>query len=147
MIRLVGIVLIAWALTESRALAHKLLVDCRVVGQELRIDVFYEDDSPADGAKIQLFVGESLLWTAKTDDDGRLMCVSPESGEYQIRAEHYGHVSQKSFEIKSGDMPSLETKEQHDLDGIRRYRYLIGLVVIGVGFGIYRWILVRKSSR
>lgn len=147
MIRLVGIVVIAWALTESSALAHKLMVDCRVVGQELKIEVFYEDDSPADGAKIQLFVGKAHLWTSKTDDEGRLILAVPEAGEYQIRAEHYGHISNHFLEIKAGEVRSSKATEQQDPNEIHRYRYLIGLVVIGGGFWMFRWIIIRIKPR
>ena len=145
MMRVAGWVVACLLLTHSSAFAHKLLVTTRVEGNEVRVDVYYEDDSPADGAKMQLLQGEQLLAEGRANDEGKWAIPRPGAGLYVLRAEHYGHVILEPVAIPATDDPAAGDKSREPT-GARIDRLAIGLVVIAALFVMY-WLICRRDRR
>ncbi len=125
---------IIFLLAQSPAYAHRLLVTHKVVEKELHVDVFFEDDSPGDGAKVQLRQGDTVLTEGAADETGRWRTPLPAAGGYEIRAEHTGHVAKEPFLISGAPeaFAASPARERTDLVGVQWTRLGIGAGVIGV---------------
>ena len=100
------LVLVLLAFAASPALAHKLLMDARVADDKLRVEAFYDDDTPAQGAKITVENDQgTIIHEGKTDERGVWSCGLPMPGQYTLRAESVGHAAKKTLTI-SGAPPS-----------------------------------------
>ena len=87
--------------------AHRLLVDPKVEGDQLRVEVYYDDDTPAQDAKVTVRRGDTLIAEGRTDEKGVWTCPKPAPGSYAIRAESTGHVAKKTLVIPD---PSCATR-------------------------------------
>ena len=130
--------------SQSTAHAHRLLVTHQVVQNELHIDIFFEDDSPADGAKVQLRQGDSVFAEGRADETGRWITPLPPPGAYVIHAQHSGHAAHEPLTVL-GDASGEElapTPRREDLVGVRWYRIAAGLgllAAIMAGIGVVRF--------
>ena len=59
------------------AFAHKLYVDPTLVGDRLRVEVYYDDDTPAQDAQVTVLFGDENLATGRTDEKGVWSCPAP----------------------------------------------------------------------
>ena len=57
-------------LATSPALAHRLNVRAKVIGDQVRVEAFYDDDTPGQEAKVTLKLGDELVAEGLTDDKG-----------------------------------------------------------------------------
>jgi hypothetical protein len=90
----------AWLLTTAPAFAHKLSLDCRVKDERVRVEAFYDDDTPAQQAKI--FVeneGKHIVAEGRTDERGVWSCPLPAPGRYTVRAESVGHAAKETLVV------------------------------------------------
>lgn len=112
-IRLIGTVLSCLAFSAP-AFAHKLIVDCRIDGDRLRVEAYYDDETPAQQAKIVVEDEQKkVVADGRTDDRGLWSCPAPVPGKYVIRAESVGHVGKKTLVIDD----SAATKTPSDSRG------------------------------
>ena len=81
------------------AFAHKLYVDPTIVGDRLRVEVYYDDDAPAQDAKVTVFFGDEQLATGMTDEKGVWTCQAPGPGTYLVRAESLGHAAKETVVV------------------------------------------------
>ncbi|HKB03681.1 MAG TPA: hypothetical protein VKD90_15765 [Gemmataceae bacterium] len=82
------------------AFAHKLNVEPKVDGDRLRVEVYYDDETPAQDAKITVLFGDEELATGKTDEKGVWTCPAPGPGTYLVRAESLGHAAKETVVIR-----------------------------------------------
>jgi hypothetical protein len=53
---------------SSPALAHRLHVVPKIVGDELRVEAFYDDDTPAQEARIAVLIEDEIAAQGTTDE-------------------------------------------------------------------------------
>jgi hypothetical protein len=83
----------------SSAFAHRLHVDPKIVGEELRVEAYYDDDTPAQEAKITVKAGDLTVAEGRTDEKGVWTCPKPGAGKYTVRAESVGHAATETLDI------------------------------------------------
>jgi hypothetical protein len=90
----------ALLLTAAPAFAHKLIVECRVQNDRVRVEAFHDDDTPAQQAKI-IIADESkkIIAEGRCDERGLWSCPLPTPGKYTVRAESVGHTAKTDLEI------------------------------------------------
>jgi nickel transport protein len=114
------------------AFAHKLHVDPTIVGDRLRVEVYYDDDTPAQKAKVTVFFGDEQLATGKTDDKGVWTCPAPGPGTYLVRAESLGHAAKEAVVIPDPAAEPLPAPESRAVRTRPPWRNLaLGLGLIG----------------
>jgi hypothetical protein len=88
------------------AFAHKMLLDCHPKGERLRVEAFYDDDTPAQNAKVTVEnESREIVLEGMTDDRGVWSGPRPVPGRYLVRAETLGHVAKGSVVISAEDSP------------------------------------------
>ena len=101
------IALAGLGLAASPAFAHKLLIDCRVKGDNVHVEAFYDDDTPAQRAKISVEDSEKrIVAQGRTNERGVWTCSLPAPGNYTVRAESVGHAASESLTIADARSPT-----------------------------------------
>ena len=83
----------------SPTFAHNLIVFPRIKGERLHVEAFYEDDTPAQQAKITVLNGDKVVAEGRTDDKGVWSCPKPVPGTYLVKAESLGHAAKETLVI------------------------------------------------
>lgn len=83
----------------AHAFAHKLIVDPRIKGERLHVEAFYEDETPAQQAKIIVLNGDTVVAEGRTDEKGVWSCPKPFAGTYLVKAESLGHAAKETLVI------------------------------------------------
>jgi nickel transport protein len=131
--------------------AHRLHVDPDIEGNQLRVEVYYDDDTPAQDAKVTVRAGDEVVAEGRTDEKGVWTCPKPGPGTYEVRAESVGHVAKETLVIPDpatdqGPSPTPtapdETREAATRTPWRRLGLGIGLIA-GVAL---MTLVLRKSS-
>jgi nickel transport protein len=131
------------------AFAHRLHVDPRPAGDQIRVEVFYDDDTPAQDAKVTIRLGDDLIAEGRTDDKGVWTCPRPQPGTYTVRAESVGHAATETLvvaerELVPGDEPPSTTAERARRTRTPWGRLLAGLGLIG---GLWlAWLIARRAT-
>jgi hypothetical protein len=93
--RLSFIAIVCLALFPALALAHAMGVEVRLKNNQIYIETFFHDDSPASNALVTIEneAGEKIL-SEKTDKEGKLQAPAPLPGKYKILVnDGAGHLS------------------------------------------------------
>ena len=78
--------------------AHKLLLNARSSADRLHVEVFFDDDTPAQQAKITLENDRhEIVHEGKTDERGVWSCPAPPAGAYVLKALTAGHNAKKAL--------------------------------------------------
>jgi hypothetical protein len=105
------IALVGVCLSAAPAFAHKLLLDCRVKGDRLRVEAFYDDNTPAQQAKIAVEnESQQVVSDGRTDGMGVWSCPVPGPGKYIVRGESVGHAAKETVTI-AATSPRTKTQE------------------------------------
>ena len=92
--------LAALVASAASASAHNLLVEGRVAQGRVRVEAFYDDDSPARQARITLENADGqIVAEGKTDDKGTWNCSLPAPGKYTLKAQSSGHAARRSLVV------------------------------------------------
>jgi nickel transport protein len=83
----------------SPAFAHKLELVARLVGDQLRVEAFYADDTPAQEAKVTVSIEGKVVADGRTDEKGVWTCPKPAPGTYSVRVESVGHAAKETLVI------------------------------------------------
>ena len=119
-----------------------------LVGDQLRVEAFYDDDTPSQEAKITVTQGDQTIAEGRTDEKGVWTCAKPAPGTYLVRAESVGHAAKESLEVPPTDQPAPpESPPSTDERAKRTHtpwgRLAAGLAVIG---GLWvAWIVSRRA--
>jgi nickel transport protein len=81
-----------WLLTlAGPASAHGLGAECRLVGQRVEVEAYYDDDSPAVNAKVAVRdSAQAVVAEGRTDAEGRWSCARPAAGRYEVTVDAGG---------------------------------------------------------
>src|SRR4051794_2601266 len=79
--------------------AHRLHVEPKATGDQIRVDVFYDDDTPAQEAKVTIRLGDRTVAEGRTDDKGVWTCPRPKPGTYTVWAESVGHAATETLPV------------------------------------------------
>jgi nickel transport protein len=134
------------------AFAHKLIVDAAPNGDRLRVEAYYEDDTPADDAKVTVLQGETVVAEGKTDDKGVWSCPLPPPGTYQVKVLSVGHVGLKSVDVVGPPSVTSDPRFDQALNPEQRAentktpwnRLGLGVGLI-LGLALAWWLIRRKS--
>src|SRR5262249_7881431 len=67
------------------ASAHALGAECKVVGGRAEVTAYYDDDTPAIGARVRVLdAGKATVAEGSTDAQGRWTFPLPPPGAYQV---------------------------------------------------------------
>lgn len=99
---------------------HALDVQCTLQGEQLVIEAYYDDDTPAQGAKVEVFDAQgNMVSSGKTDNKGVIRLTRPKPGRYTVRvADGAGHRTKKEMTIGAGDSTSLPKPSAPEAKGL-----------------------------
>ena len=103
---LLMLVVLLTGLLPAKVSAHAVGVDCTLRLGKLEIEVFYDDDSPAQKAKVQLVnAREEIVASAVTDERGRCVLRKPIPGKYEVRVDAgAGHRAKKKIDVPASTL-------------------------------------------
>ena len=158
---------LAWCsllLGSACADAHAVGVDCFLRGDKVEVEAYYDDDTPARKARVEIVSARAdVLVAGMTDDNGRWSCAAPAPGQYEVRIDAgAGHRAKSTITIPGrtespapGTSPEAqETRisnepSRAEFTEVPWLKAAIGLVVIGgcAGAFLLASFLRRKSER
>jgi len=97
--------LLVLLLAAQSALAHNLMTDSRPAGGRLRVEVFYDDGTPAQEARVTIRNGDEKVAEGRTDEKGVWVWETPVPGKYTVHGQSLGHASRpETVEITEADL-------------------------------------------
>jgi hypothetical protein len=141
----------------ATARAHADGLECALRGAHLEVAAFFDDDTPARGAKVSVFdAADKLVASARTGADGKCRLPRPAPGSYRVDLNAgAGHFARRTIEVPPRDPSGPADPPPGPLDtGPPRAaftafpwgRVLIGLAVIAV-FAVLAWLASRGKNR
>ena len=141
--------------------AHAIGLDCTLRGNKVEVEVYYDDDSPAQKAKIEVVgVMEEIIISGITDEKGKWSFAAPVPGKYEVRVDGgAGHRAKRSLTIpgpktaesKSVD-PALapdaamsEGADRAEFTSVPWLKIVIGLFVIGSCAGVFLLVSILRG--
>ncbi len=139
LMRVVFLALLASAAANHPALAHALGAECKLHGERVELEAYYDDDTPARDAKVRLLdADKKLLAEGRTDAQGRCALPAPQPGRYQVVVDAgAGHVTQLSITVPARDaMPAVAVSlgdgpKRRDFTRFPWIKVCLGLGIIG----------------
>jgi nickel transport protein len=141
--------------TPAAADAHAVGAEPKLVDGRLQVDAFYDDDSPAEDAKISVTdAAGNVVAEGKTDDKGRWSCPAPPPGKYGIKVDAgAGHRAVVKFTVPdpaapaAGGPPVSDGPTRAEFTGPVRYVWAaVGLLAIGGGTWVAMRVLRGRSA-
>jgi nickel transport protein len=130
----------------SPACAHRLLYDHRVDGSELRVEAYYDDDTPAQQARVTISLEGTTVAEGRTDDRGVWICPKPPPGTYTVRIEGVGHATEGPLEIADHPVPAPEADDRTARTSTPWRRIGLGVGIIA-GVTILGYVLRKRSPQ
>jgi hypothetical protein len=97
--------LLVLLLATRAAFAHNLMTDPRMAGGQLRVEVFYDDGTPAQDAQVTVRSGDDKVAEGRTDEKGVWVWEAPVPGKYTVHGQSLGHASRpEAVEIKQAEL-------------------------------------------
>ncbi|HJZ93588.1 MAG TPA: carboxypeptidase-like regulatory domain-containing protein [Gemmataceae bacterium] len=147
---LAALVVVALA---SPAFAHKLELVSKQVGDQLRVEAFYADDTPAQEAKVTVSIEGNVVAEGRTDEKGVWTCPKPAPGTYSVRVESVGHAAKETLVIADAAL-AAEPESTAPAESSARFaktatpwrRIALGLGLIA-GVSILSYVLRKNAPR
>jgi hypothetical protein len=131
--------------TPAAASAHDLRAKVTVTAAEVRVEAGYDDDTPADGAKVSLAAADGTTVASGTlDATGRWSTPAPPPGTFTVVVNDFGHRDRVAFTI---DSPTADAPAEATFTGWRLDKTLglvAGLVLLLGGTLVY--VVVRRPA-
>jgi hypothetical protein len=120
------------SLGASHAFAHKMYVEAKPLTDHVRVEAYYDDDTPAQEAKIKILKDDAVIAEGRTDEKGVWTCTLP-PGHYSVRAETLGHAAHGVIEVPARAEEVVPSSDDQRTANTRFpvWRVVIGLAVIG----------------
>jgi hypothetical protein len=107
-------------LNGAAAKAHGLYARAELRGSQLRIEAWFDDDTPAEQAKVKIVSGGVVVREGTSDEKGLWLTEALPAGKYQIQVDAgAGHRRDTEFimpekgDISAAGPTKSEVKEQH----------------------------------
>lgn len=128
-------------------LPHNLCAKVDIQGTNLRIEAWFDNETPADGAKVKLLSNKKLLHEAVTDEKGLCSIPAPGAGSYTIDVNAGGgHRTEITFTIEAAVDEQTVGADKESVFQRRWLGAFTGLVIICF-FTITTIYLKRKAKR
>ncbi len=142
-------------LLPSFVWAHGLGIEARIIDEQVRIEAFFDDDTPARSAKITIEdIAKTVLNDGLTDDQGFWTIPKPKPGKYIVRVDAGdGHAAKTTITIPGDQLESESHPSRIESDSASR-EFLTGwnrLLMTSVGLALIAGLtlairLTRKRS-
>jgi nickel transport protein len=127
------------ALMPSWVLAHNVGVACKLRGDKVEVEAFYDDDTPAQKAKVQVKDGkDEIIASGVTDEKGNWNFAAPTPGKYVVHLDAgAGHRARADLvvpaqnESATPDETISEGPTRAEFTSAPWLKVAIGLIVIG----------------
>jgi hypothetical protein len=95
-------------IVPQSAIAHNVGLSCKLHGDRMIVEAFYDDDSPAVRAKVRVLAADVEVAGGLTDDKGAWSCARPAPGKYRIELDAgAGHHAKDAITVPSdGNAPT-----------------------------------------
>lgn len=125
---------------------HKLCAKVELQGERLQVEAWFDNDMPADGAKVKMLAGTKTLHEAVTDDRGLCTLPTPAAGQYLIEVNAGGgHRTEITFTIEA---EAVDKSAGEDKASVFQRRWLGGFVgVFIILFFTLTALYLRKRAR
>lgn len=147
---------VSLVLLPVSASAHQMFAKAKVVGDQLKVEAYHDDDTPAQNARVEVKLDDQLVIEGKTDERGLWSAPAPKAvGSYKVRVSGDGHVARATFEVgtataepsvqarRDGEAESLDIAERRENTRLKWDRLGVGLgLVLGCG-GM--WFFLRRK--
>jgi hypothetical protein len=131
----------------SPAFAHRMLLTCAAERDRVRVEVFFNDDTPAQEVTVSVAdSNQKPIAEGKTDEHGVWTFARPAAGAYTVKASGIGHSATQALNIVNdgtGDVPT-SAPPREDLTRTPWLKVGIGLGVIA-GLCVLV-VLLRKGN-
>lgn len=148
-------VLACWLLTTPWVFAHAVGLEVKQKGTQVTVEGFFDDDSPADDAKVVLEdANGQVVLEGKTDAKGVWTFMAPKPGQYKVKLDAgSGHRATKMLTIAEPTPTPTEAPPQTVSEGTTREEFTrtpwakigIGLAVILLGASVF-WLRKRAKT-
>src|SRR4029079_5157648 len=138
---------VAWFLLLAPAVsAHDLHLKAEKRQGKLYIEVWYEDDIPAEGAKIKVLRGEASVVEGTSNDRGVWTTDCPKPGTYRIVATDTGHRAEIEFVVSATEETQRAGTRKEEVAERRWIGTVSGLAALFAVVLVGRWLLRRASA-
>ncbi len=95
----------ALLLAPAAASAHNLKVSATIGADRVRVEAGYDDETPAQGAKVVVRDAGGVVASGTTDDRGTWAFPAPGPGTFTVRVEQAGHANEVTFDVAAAPAP------------------------------------------
>jgi len=143
-------------LMPALAFAHNVGVACKLRGDKVEVEAFYDDDTPAQKAKVQVKDGkDEIVASGVTDEKGTWNFAAPASGKYVVYLDAgAGHRARTDLfvpaqnESAKPDETISEGPTRAEFTNTPWLKVAIGLIVIGgLGGAFLIASMMRKNAQ
>jgi len=130
------------------SIPHNLCAKVEIQGPNLRIEAWFDNETPADGAKVKLLLNKNTLKEAVTDERGLCTIPAPGAGNYTIDINAGGgHRTEITFTIEAA---VDEQTAGADKESVFQRRWLgtaIGLgIILALTLAARRFVAQSRSD-
>jgi len=140
-------------LFAADASAHAVGVDWTLRQGKIEVEVFYDDDSAVQRAKVELVNAmDEVVESAVTNKQGRCVLRRPAAGKYEVRVDAgAGHRAKKKIDVPASTDPAPSevsvSPARADFTRFPWEKVLIGFVGIGaMGGAFLLGSMIRRSK-
>lgn len=135
-------------LLPAVAAAHAIGLDVKPAGETVRVEAYYDDDTPARGAKVWVEdESKAVIVEGRTDEHGVWTFPKLAPGRYAVRVDAGdGHAAKRPLTV--GDDPSASLSDgpsRESFTGPRRW-FLAGVGVAAIAGLTLLLRLARRST-
>jgi hypothetical protein len=141
-------VIAAIALTSfdaNRACAHDLRGRVTLLPDSIKVEAWFSDETPAQGASVSITLGKSEVATGKTDDTGVCLLPTLKPGHYEAEIELIGHKEFISFQVSdtSGNQEFMNWRMNQTLGFAIGFG---GLITVSCAYSLINRLKRNRSS-
>jgi hypothetical protein len=137
--------------TAAPARAHRICAEAKQDGDTIRVEAFYDDNTPAVDARVTVHAADAAeMADGRTDAQGRWQFAKPGPGVYCLvvdaGAGHRAEVELKIQAAPAGPVTVSEGPDRADATRTPWERIALGFAIIAVLTGV-SWALARRAPR
>jgi hypothetical protein len=143
LVLVIAVLVVAFA--PGRAAAHDLRAKVKTVVDPIVVEVGFDDDTPAEGAKVVIYDSSGKeIAAGKTDEKGVWTFKKPAPGKYKAVVESAGHRDEVEFPIEAAEL--LDSPVEYARERPNQTAGLIGgVAVLLAASGGYWWFRRRRA--